>query len=176
MVNFSPVDWEKCGLGHANKVSTIFHYSRANIFCVTSLISLIIGQIWDLVHTNILCNFGPDWLRNEVSITLTRLKNRKFQSFRANYSGVTKQISVIIELIWDLVPINISCKFGPDWLRNVVCIALTRKTLRDASMTDELSWHKPLWPLASGAKNAHKQKEPKNNNRGQLVMYRSPEC
>ena len=160
---------------------------------------------------NTLCNFGPDWLRNVVSIALTRfktaifntsranyfqcywadlahywthlrscaykyfvqlwsrlikkcglyctnkVKNSNFQYFRSNNSGVTGWILLIIKLIRDLVPINTSCKFGPDWLRNVVSIAPTRKELTNAwthaRMTDELPWHKPLWPLASGAKN-----------------------
>ena len=156
---------------------------------------------------NTLRNFGPDWLRNVVSITLTRfktaifnnssannfrcywadfahyqthlrscvykyfvqvwsrliekcglycankVKNSNFQYFRGNSSGVTGQFSLTIELIRDLVPINTSCKFGPDWLRNVVSITLARKVLTDARTTDELPWRNPIWPLASGAKN-----------------------
>ena len=82
-----------------------------------------------------------------------KVKNSNFQYFSGNNPGVTGRISLIIELIRDLVPINTSCKFSPDWLRNVVSIALTRKELMDTRTTDELPWHKPLWPLASGAKN-----------------------
>ena len=55
------------------------------------------------------------------------VKNSNFQYFRGNNSGVTGRILLTIELIRDLVPINTSCKFGPDWLRNVVSIALTWK-------------------------------------------------
>ena len=81
-----------------------------------------------------------------------KVKNSNIKSFRANYSGVTKRISLTIKLFRDLVSINTSCKFGSDWLRNVVSIALTTK-LTDARTTYEPPWHKPLWPLASGAKN-----------------------
>ena len=63
-----------------------------------------------------------------------RITNRDFQSFRANNSGVTGQILLIIQLIWDLVPINTSCKFGLDLLGNEVSITLTRKKLMDARM------------------------------------------
>ena len=90
-----------------------------------------------------------------------KVKNSNFQYDRGINSGVTGRILLIIELIWDLVAINTSRKFGPDWLRNVVSIALTSKEwtdawthrLTDARMTDELPWHKPLWPSASGAQN-----------------------
>ena len=61
-----------------------------------------------------------------------KVKNSNFQYFRGNNRGVTGRISLIIELFWDLVPINTSCKFGPDWFRNVVSIGLTRKELTDA--------------------------------------------
>ena len=82
-----------------------------------------------------------------------KVKNSNFQYFRGNNSGVTGRILLIIKLIRDLVARNTSCKFGPDWLRNEVSIALTRKELTDARTTEELPWHKPLRPLASGAKN-----------------------
>ena len=59
-----------------------------------------------------------------------KVKNSNFQSLRANNSGVTGRISLIIQLIRNLVPINTSCKFGPDWLRNVVA----RKKLMAARM------------------------------------------
>ena len=61
-----------------------------------------------------------------------KVKNSNFQYFRGNNFGATERISLTIEHIQDLVPINTSCKFGPDWLRNVVSIALTRKELTDA--------------------------------------------
>ena len=134
--------------------------SRANNFVVTEWILLIIELIWDLVPINSLCNFGPDWLRNVVSIALTRFKTAIFNNSRANNfrvtglifahyrthprscvykyfvqlwsrliekcglycankvqnsniqyfrginSGVTGRISLIIELIWDLVAIK----------------------------------------------------------------------
>ena len=131
--------------------TAIFNNSRANNFRVTGRILLIIKIDRDLVPINILCKFGPDWLRNVVSIVLTRSKTAIF-----NLSGpitrVTGRILLIIKFIRSLVAINTSCKFGPDWLRNVVSIARTRKEFTDACTVDELPWHKPLWPLASGAK------------------------
>ena len=92
-------------------------------FRVIGWILLIIQLNRDLVPINTLCNFGPDWLRNQVSIVLTKFKTAIFNNSRANNSHVTKQISLIIELIWDLVPINILCNFVPDWVRNVVYCA-----------------------------------------------------
>ena len=99
--------------------------SRANNFGVTGQILIIIELIWDLVPINTLCNFGLDWLRNVVSIALTRFKTAIFNHSRANNFCVTGPILLIIELIRDLVSINTLCNFGPDWLRNVVSIVLT---------------------------------------------------
>ena len=101
-------------------------FSRANNCSVTRRILLIIKFIRVLVPINTLCNFGPDWLRNVVSIALTRFKTAIFNNSRSNNFCVTGQISLIIVLIRDLVPINTLCNFGPDWLRNVVSIVLTR--------------------------------------------------
>ena len=61
-----------------------------------------------------------------------KVQKQQFSIFLGNNPGVTGQILLIIELICNLVPIKTSCKFGPDWLRNVVSIALTRKELTDA--------------------------------------------
>ena len=107
-------------------LTTISKNSRANNFVVTGRILLIIELIRDLVPINTLCNFGPDWLRNVVSIALTRFKTAIFNNSRANNFRVTGPILLIIELIRDLVSINTLCNFGPDWLRNVVSIVLTR--------------------------------------------------
>ena len=106
--------------------TTISNNSRANNFVVTGRILLIIQLIRDLVPINTLCNFGPDWLRNVVSIVLTRFKTAIFNNSRANNFRVTGPILLIIELIWDHVSINTLCNFGPDWLRNVDSIVLTR--------------------------------------------------
>ena len=103
--------------------TTILNNSRANNFGVTWRILLIIELIWDLVPINTLCNSGPDWLRNVVSIALTRFKTAIFNNSRANNFGVTRRISQNIELIWNLVPINTLCNFGWHWSRNVVSIS-----------------------------------------------------
>ena len=62
-------------------------------------ISCIIKLIRNLVPINPLCNFGPDWLRNQVSITLTRFKTVIFSNSRANNFSVTWMILLIIKLI-----------------------------------------------------------------------------
>ena len=105
---------------------TIFNNSRANNFDDTWGISLIIELSRHLVPFNTMCNLGQDWLRNVVSIALTRFKTVIFNNSRANNFCVTGQISLIIELIWDLVSVNTLCNFGPNWFRNVVSIVLTR--------------------------------------------------
>ena len=203
------VQIEKWGFYGTNKVlrfkNSNFQYFRANNSGFTVQILLIIKVIQDLVFINTLCNFGTGWLENQVFIVLTRFKTAIFNNSRANNFSVTREISLIIELIWDLMPINTLCNFGTDWLRNVVSIVLTRfKTaifnfqgqllwsywadfahygthvrscahkhfrqlwsrliqecgLYCANMkkairrTDALPWHKPRWPLDSGAKNA----------------------
>ena len=56
---------------------------------------------------------------------LTRFKTEIFHNSRANSFRVTGRISLPIELIRDLVPINTVCNFGPDCWRNVVSIVLT---------------------------------------------------
>ena len=113
-------DWEIRSIAPKRFENTIFHHSRANNFHVTGRISLIIKLILDLVPINTSCKFGPDWLRNQVSIMLTRFKTAIFNNSRANNFRVSRLISLIIKLIWDLVPINTLCNFGPDWLTNVV--------------------------------------------------------
>ena len=65
-------------------------------------------------------NFNPDWLRNMVSVALTRLKTVIVNTSGPITLELPWRILVIIKFISDLVPINTSCKFGPDWLRNVV--------------------------------------------------------
>ena len=105
--------------------TTIFNNSRANNFGVTRQISLIIELIRDLVPINTLCNFVQiDW--EMWFLSLTRFKTAIFNNSRANNFCVSGQILLIIKLIRYLVPINTSCKFGPDWLRSVVSILLTR--------------------------------------------------
>ena len=95
--------------------TTIFNNSRANNLGVTKQISLIIELIRYLVPINTLCNFGPDWLRNVVSVLLKSFKTTIFNNSMANNFRVTRRILLITELMWDLVPINTLCNFGPDW-------------------------------------------------------------
>ena len=145
---------EKCGLYSANKVqNSNFQYFKGK---------LLLCYWADFAHYRthprscVYKYFVQLWSRPIEKCGLycaNKVKNSNFQYFRGNYSGVAGRISLIIELIRDLVAINTTSKFGPDWLRNVVSITLTRKELTDARMTDELPWHKPLWPLVSGAKN-----------------------
>ena len=61
--------------------------------------------------------FVQHWSRlNEKSglYPANRVQNSNVQSFGANDSGVTRQTSLVIKLIPDLVPINTMCNFGPD--------------------------------------------------------------
>ena len=74
---------------------------------------------------------------------VNKVKNSNFQYFRANNSGVTE---LTMELIQYLVPINTSCKFGPDWLRNVVSFVLTRKKLKEAGRRIN-RYDISLWPV-----------------------------
>ena len=121
------IDWELIKVEN-----TIFHQSRAKNFCVPGMILLIIELILDLVPINTSWKFGQVCLKNQVSIVLTRFKTATFNHSRAINFCVTMGILLIIKLIQDLVPINTSFKFGPDWLRNVVSITLPRKKLMDA--------------------------------------------
>ena len=82
---------------HVHTWTTIFNNSRANKFCVTRQISLIMKLIRDLMPINTLCNFDPDWLRNVVSIALTRFKTAIFNNSWANNFCATGRISLIIE-------------------------------------------------------------------------------
>ena len=143
MVNFNP-DWLRNQVYWAKKVeNTIFHHSRANNFRVTGPTLLIIKFVWDLVPINTSCKFGPDWLRSQVLFALTRFKTAIFNKSRAINFHDTMWISLIIEPIWDLVPINTLCNFGPGWLRNVVSTALKRT---DDGWTMERRWSQKLYP------------------------------
>ena len=84
---------EKCGLHRANKVKKKKkkkknQYFRANNSHVTGQILLIFELIRDLMPINTLCNFGLDWLRNQVSITLTRSKIAQFSIFQGQKTSV----------------------------------------------------------------------------------------
>ena len=118
------IDWEIRPIASKRLKTQLSHHSRANNFHVTGQISLVIELILDLVPINTSCKFDPDWLRNQVSIPLTRFKTAIFNNSRANNYRVTCWISLYIELIWNLVPINTLCDFPSDWLRNVVSVAL----------------------------------------------------
>ena len=125
--------------GEYTFVNNNFHNSRANNFGVTRRISFIIKLMGDLVPINTLCNFSPDWLRNVVFIALTRFKTAIFNNSWANNFRVTGRILLIIKLIWNLVPINTFCNFGPDWLRNVVSIVLTRSKTEISSISGAIT-------------------------------------